>query len=115
MKTRFTRWRLRSPLCAALDVVAALAGAGLFVVAAVDSVASWPSDKMLLTDPQLSRIAGIVLPPAWLWMIASTVMIYPSEIQFRQTATSGHHAIVPHDQRSRRTTPATRRHKIKLG
>jgi hypothetical protein len=76
MKSRFTRWRLRSPLCAALDVVAALAGAGLFVVAAVDSVASWPSDKVMLTDPQLSRIAGIVLPPAWFWMIASTVMIY---------------------------------------
>jgi hypothetical protein len=67
---------LRSQLCAALDVIAALAGAGLFVVAAVDSVVSWPADTVLLTDPQLSRVAGIVLPPGWLWMIASLVMIY---------------------------------------
>ena len=75
-ETPFTRWRLRSRLCAALDVIAALAGAGLFVVAAVDSVASWPADTVLLTDPQLSRVAGIILPPGWLWMIASLVMIY---------------------------------------
>jgi hypothetical protein len=75
-ETPFLRWRLRSRLCAALDVIAALAGAGLSVLAAVDSVASWPADTVLLTDPQLARVAEIVLPPGWLWMIASTVMIY---------------------------------------
>jgi hypothetical protein len=65
-ETPFMRWRLRSRLCAALDVTAGLAGAGLFVVAAMDSVASWPADTVLLADPQLSRVAGIVLPPGWL-------------------------------------------------
>ena len=51
------RWRLRSRLCAALDVIAVLEGAGLFVLAAVDSVSSWPADTVLITDPQLARVA----------------------------------------------------------
>ena len=74
--TRFTRWRLRSTLCATADVMAALAGAGLFVLAAVDSVASWPSDRVLLTDPELARVAGIVLLPGWPWMMASFLMVF---------------------------------------
>jgi len=56
--------------------MAALAGAGLFVLAAVDSVASWPSDRVLLTDPELARVAGIVLLPGWPWMMASFLMVF---------------------------------------
>jgi hypothetical protein len=73
-EARFMRWRLRSLLCAVLDAVAAQAGEGLFIVAAADSVASWPADRVLLTDPQLSRLAKMLLPLAWLWVIACAVM-----------------------------------------
>ena len=51
-------------------------GAGVFAVAAVDSVVSWSSDRVLLSDPALARLAGAVLLPSWLWMIASFLMVF---------------------------------------
>lgn len=74
--TRFSRWRLRSRWCAAADVIAALAGAGLFALAAVDSVASWLSNRVLLAEPALAHLAGAVLLPGWPWMMASSLMVF---------------------------------------
>jgi hypothetical protein len=74
--TRFTNWRLRSRACAVIDLVMAAAGAGLFALAAVDSVASWPANHVLLTDRQLARVSGIVLGPGWPWLIASYIMVF---------------------------------------
>jgi hypothetical protein len=45
--TRFTHWRLRSGACAAAACLAAAGDAVLYVLAAVDSLASWPSDWVL--------------------------------------------------------------------
>jgi hypothetical protein len=74
--TRFTAWRLRSRWCAVADAVALAAGASLCVIAGVDSVASWPSNRVLLSDQDLSRIAGVLLFPTWPWVLASVAMVY---------------------------------------
>lgn len=74
--TRFTQWRLRSRACAIGDIVAAAAGAGLFVIAAVDSLASWPSNRVLLSEPGLARVAAVLLAPSWLWLFVSFPMVF---------------------------------------
>lgn len=74
--TRFTRWRLRSRPCAVADMIAAAAGAGLFAVAAIDSVASWPSNRVLLSDRDLARVAGALLGPCWPWLLVSFLMVF---------------------------------------
>lgn len=73
--TPVTRWRLRSRSCAVADVIAAAAGLTLFIGSAVDSVASWPSNRVLLGDPDLSRAAEVLLMPSWLWLVLSVVMV----------------------------------------
>src|ERR1700693_2390178 len=64
-----TQWRLRSRACAVADMIGAAAGISLYAVAGVDSVVSWPSNQVLLSDPDLSRIAAVLLGPAWVWLI----------------------------------------------
>jgi hypothetical protein len=57
-------------------MVAAAAGGGLFVIAAVDSVVSWPSNRVLLSEPDLSRVAAVLLLPGWLWLFVSFPMVF---------------------------------------
>ena len=87
--TRFTQWRLRSRSCAVADAVAAVAGAVIYAVAAIDDVASWPSNHVLLGDPDLSRIAEVLLLPSWVWLLVSSMMIFgprPSRTRRRAAA-----------------------------
>jgi hypothetical protein len=74
--TRLTQWRLGSRACAVADLVVAAAGASLLALAALDSVVSWPSNRVLVDDRQLARVAGIVLGPGWPWMLVSYVMVF---------------------------------------
>lgn len=71
----FTQWRLRSRLCAVADMLAVAASISLYAVAGIDSVVSWPSNQVLLSDPDLSRVAAVLLAPAWVWLIASAGMV----------------------------------------
>ncbi|GAA1223152.1 hypothetical protein GCM10009665_11810 [Kitasatospora nipponensis] len=72
---RLARWRTRSRLCAAIDLVAGAGGAALLLLAAVDSLVSWPSNRVLLTHGNLAGIAGAILLPFWLWLIASFALV----------------------------------------
>jgi hypothetical protein len=74
--TRLTRWRLQSRACAVIDLIVAAAGASLLALAALDSIVSWPSNRVLIGDRQLARVAGIVLGPGWPWLIGSLVIIF---------------------------------------
>jgi hypothetical protein len=73
--TRRARWRVRSRVCAVGDVVVGLAGLALFAIVAVDSVASWPSDRVLLDHQRLERVAAVLLIPAWLWVLLSFILL----------------------------------------
>ncbi|MFJ1756428.1 hypothetical protein [Kitasatospora sp. NPDC088134] len=68
---RLAEWRTRSRVCAVIDLVAAAAGAALLLLAAVDSLVSWPSDRVLLSHETLTGIAEPIVFPLWLWLIAS--------------------------------------------
>ena len=67
-------WRLRSRACAVADGIGAAAGISLYAVVGIDSVVSWPSNQVLLSDPDLSTIAGVLLIPTWVWLIFSLGM-----------------------------------------
>lgn len=41
----------------------------------VDSLASWPSDRVLISASALERIAGFVLIPAWIWILVSAALV----------------------------------------
>ncbi len=69
--SELTHWRLRSRSCAVADMTGAAAGISLYAVAGIDSVVSWPSNQVLLSDADLSRIATVLLPPAVVWLIVS--------------------------------------------
>jgi len=73
--TRLARWRLRSRTCAVADVLGTVAAVSLYLVAGTDSVVSWPSNRVLLSDGDLSRVAAVLLAPWWAWLIASAGMI----------------------------------------
>jgi len=64
----FTQWRLRSRSCGVADVIAAAAAISLCAVAGIDSVVSWPSNQVLLSDPDLVRIAVVLLAPTLVWL-----------------------------------------------
>jgi len=72
----FTQWRLRSRSCGVADVIAAAAAISLYAVAGIDSVVSWPSNQVLLSDPDLVRIAIVLLAPTLVWLIVSAGMVY---------------------------------------
>ena len=71
----FTQWRLRSRSCAVADVIAVAAAVSLYAVAGIDSVVSWPSNQVLLSDPDLVRIAIVLLAPTLVWLIVSAGMV----------------------------------------
>jgi hypothetical protein len=71
----FTQWRLRSRSCGIADVIAAAAAISLYAVAGIDDVVSWPSNQVLLSDPDLVRIAVMLLAPTLVWLIVSAGMV----------------------------------------
>jgi hypothetical protein len=74
-------WRLRSWWCAIADVIGAAVGIGLYAVTGIDSVVSWPSNQVLLSDPDLSNIAMVLLVPTWLWLLMSAGML-PERVRY---------------------------------
>ena len=72
----FTQWRLRSRSCVVADMIGAAASISLYAVAGIDSVVSWPSNQVLLSDPDLVRIAVVLLAPTLVWLIVSAGMVY---------------------------------------
>src|SRR6202451_3300526 len=70
-----TRWRLRSRLRAVADMIGVAAGISIYAVTGIDSVVSWPSNQVLLSEPDLSTIAAVLLLPTWLWLIFSAGMV----------------------------------------
>lgn len=74
--TSLTQWRLRSRWCAAVDVLTVLAAAALIIFTAIDTMTSWPSNQVLVGDPDVARFAAIVLAPCWPWLLVSAVMVY---------------------------------------
>jgi hypothetical protein len=73
--SELTQWRLRSRSCAVADMTGAAASISLYAVAGIDSVVSWPSNQVLLSDPDLSRIFTVLFAPPFLWLIASAGMV----------------------------------------
>ena len=67
-------WRLRARAYAVSDIIGAAAGISLYAVVGIDSVVSWPSNQVLISDPNLSNIAGVLLIPTWVWLIFSVGM-----------------------------------------
>jgi hypothetical protein len=67
-QARYWRWRLRSPVCAVADAIAAAAGAVVFATVALDCAVTWPADRVLLSHHDISRLAGALLPACWLWL-----------------------------------------------
>jgi hypothetical protein len=57
-------------------MIAAAAAISLYAVAGIDSVVSWPSNQVLLSDPDLSHIAIVLLAPSLVWLIVSAGMVY---------------------------------------
>jgi hypothetical protein len=70
-----SQWRRRSRSCAVADMIGAAAGISLYAVAGIDSVVSWPSNQVLLSDPDLSPLTGVLLIPTWIWLIFSLGMV----------------------------------------
>ena len=79
--SELTQWRLRSRSCAVADMTGAAAAISLYAVAGIDSVVSWPSNQVLLSDPDLSRVALVLLAPTLVWLIASAGMV-PDRAQY---------------------------------
>jgi hypothetical protein len=66
-----SQWRLRARAYAVSDIIGAAAGIGLYAVVGIDNVVSWPSNQVLISEPNLSNIAGVLLIPTWVWLIFS--------------------------------------------
>jgi hypothetical protein len=69
-----SQWRLRARAYAVSDIIGAAASISLYAVVGIDSVVSWPSNQVLISDPNLSNIAGVLLIPTWVWLIFSVGM-----------------------------------------
>ncbi|TQF02852.1 hypothetical protein E6W39_12015 [Kitasatospora acidiphila] len=50
-------------------------GAALLFLAAVDSLVSWPSNRVMLSHDDLSGIAGASLIPLWFWLAAAAAVL----------------------------------------
>ena len=66
--------RLQARAYAVSDIIGAAAGISLYAVVGIDNVVSWPSNQVLLSEPDLSTIAGVLLVPTWVWLIFSVGM-----------------------------------------
>ena len=74
--TRYARWRVRSRPAAAADTVMIFFAVTLLVVSLVDALATWPSDRVLISPTELERWAGVVLLPGWGWLMISSLLFY---------------------------------------
>jgi hypothetical protein len=72
---RFWRWRLRSPVSAVADTIAVAAGSVIWATAVLDCVATWPANRVLLSDHDVSRLAGALVPACWLWFLMPLVFV----------------------------------------
>jgi hypothetical protein len=93
-------WRVRSSGCAAVDALFLAAGLVLLGIVAADCVRSWPANDVLVSAPQLARIAGLIVAPGWLWLIASAFLLRRDLAPFR--APFGERLRAMHWDRSRR-------------
>jgi hypothetical protein len=84
-QARFYRWRLRSPVCAVADTTAAAASAVVCATVALDCVATWPTNRVLLSDHDVSRLAGVLIPPCWLWLFLVPVVFARGHPSFAGT------------------------------
>ena len=64
-------WRLPDRAYAVSDIIGAAAGISLYAVVGIDNVVSWPSNQVLISEQDLSNIAGVLLIPTWVWLIFS--------------------------------------------
>jgi hypothetical protein len=76
-------WRVRSRACAAVDAVFLIAGLVLLGIVAADCVRSWPSNDLVISEPLLARIAGLIVAPGWLWLLASALLLRRYLVLFR--------------------------------
>jgi hypothetical protein len=80
--TRFTERRLRSRACAAGDLVVAAVAAAMWIVLAVDDVASWPADRVLVTQHRLTRPFDLaIMMGCGVWLIGSQWMIFGAPVR----------------------------------
>jgi hypothetical protein len=82
-EVRFWRWRLRSPVCRMADTLAAAAGAAVSATVAADCAVTWPANRVLFSDHDLSRLAGALIPACWAWLF-----LVPAALVLRSTAFS---------------------------
>jgi hypothetical protein len=94
--TRFTRWRLRSRACAAADAAVTMVTGAMIAVAAVDSVVSWPSDRVLIPDTRLlSPITKTASIACVLWAMLGIGMIFGGRGRNRAVRTAVRPAFTP--------------------
>src|SRR6059058_4485415 len=71
--TRYAEWRVRSQVAGALDGMMMILGSVLLVVSLLVAVATWPSDRVLVSPTDLEHWAAAALIPGWAWLMISTV------------------------------------------
>jgi hypothetical protein len=57
------------------DTIVVAAGAGFWATAVLDCVVTWPANRVLLSDHDVSRLAGAVVPACWLWFLMPLVFV----------------------------------------
>jgi hypothetical protein len=74
--TRYAEWRLVSPVSAALDGLTIILGSILVVVPVAVALATWPSDRVLVSPTDLEHWAAVALIPGWGWLMVSSLLFY---------------------------------------
>src|SRR5580704_17034952 len=62
-----SQWRPRARAYAVSDIIGAAAGISLYAVVGIDSVVSWPSNQVLISDPNPSAWTTVPLNQFHLW------------------------------------------------
>lgn len=70
-------WRVRSRVCAAVDIITVAVGGGIIALTAVDVLSTWHTSRALVDHQHLSMIMGASLGPCWIWLFISMVMTVP--------------------------------------
>lgn len=74
--TRLSAWRVRSRWTATYDALVIAAGTLLIAITIIDSVATWPSNLILITPKALERMGGVLLLLTWPWILLSAAMLF---------------------------------------
>jgi hypothetical protein len=72
--TRFAPWRLHSRVAAVLDDLSIVLGCVLFVGSLALALATWPSDRVLVSPTDVQRWAAALLIPGWAWLLISGLL-----------------------------------------